>query len=93
MNKVPVTFDDLKDEDFAQGKDNYGHPRSQYVQKVLAMTESQYLKETENKIWLSAYAANNRTSDYHWHVDALHRIGEHNFPGLYDQAFQKASAS
>jgi hypothetical protein len=32
------------------------------------MTDEDLLEETELKIWLSGYAANNPYSDYHWHV-------------------------
>ncbi len=87
----PVTLADIKDEDFARGKDNSGNPRLNYVRRVLEMTEAGYLKEAEHKIWLSAYAANNPKSDYHWHIDALFWIGERNFPGLYDRAYKRAS--
>ena len=55
-----------------KGKDNYGSPKSEYVQRIGKMTYEQLMKETESKIWLSAYANNNPRSDYHWHVDALY---------------------
>jgi hypothetical protein len=54
------------------GKDNYGKPKSEYLKKIAAMTEDQLLKETESKIWLSAYAANNPRSDFHWQCDATY---------------------
>lgn len=52
------------------GQDNYGHDKQEYVAKLQAMELPALEKETESKIWLSAYAANNPRSDYHWHVDA-----------------------
>lgn len=55
-----------------EGYDNYGRPKSEYVEKVKNMDYEILLKETEDKIWLSAYAANNPRSDYHWHVDVCY---------------------
>jgi hypothetical protein len=54
------------------GKDNYGKPKSDYLTKITAMTDDELLQETELKIWLSAFAANNHRSDYHWHADACY---------------------
>lgn len=54
------------------GKDNYGRPKMEYVNKISKMTDEELHNETKNKIWLSAYANNNPRSDYHWHVDALY---------------------
>lgn len=55
-----------------EGNDNYGHPRTDYIAKIAGMTDDELLHETEQKIWLSAYANNNRRSDYHWHVDGCY---------------------
>lgn len=55
-----------------QGKDNSGKPRSEYLQRIAKMSDTDLLKETETKIWLSAYAANNPRSDYHWHAAACY---------------------
>lgn len=74
------------------GKDNYGKPRMDYVRKVLAMTEADLFRETERAIWLSAYAANNPRSDYHWHVDVCFLACE-KYPGLYTRAFRTASGT
>ena len=52
------------------GKDNYGKPRQDYFDKIKAMPDKELSEETEHTIWLSAYAANNPRSDYHWQVDA-----------------------
>lgn len=54
------------------GKDNYGRPKREYLEKLAAMTDEQLTEETEKKIWLSAYANNNPRSDYHWNVDACY---------------------
>ena len=54
------------------GKDNYGKPKSDYLAKIAAMTDEELFAECQSKIWLSAYAANNPRSDYHWHCDACY---------------------
>jgi len=55
-----------------EGNDNYGKPKSEYLKKIASMSRDELLKETESKIWLSAYAANNPRSDYHWQCDACY---------------------
>jgi hypothetical protein len=54
------------------GKTNYGKPKADYIRKVFAMTEVELLKECQDKIWLSAYAANNPRSDYHFMCDVCY---------------------
>lgn len=55
-----------------EGNDNYGRPKSQYLEKLAKMTYEELMCETKDKIWLSAYANNNPKSDYHWQVDACY---------------------
>lgn len=75
-----------------EGKDNYGKPKSEYIDRLKAMTEADLFKETESKIWLSAYAANNPRSDYHWHADACNNEWEsRGKPEEYTRAWKKAS--
>jgi hypothetical protein len=76
------------------GKDNYGKPKSEYVERISTMTDEELAKETESKIWLSAYAANNPRSDYHWHTDALYAECQKRDPSgaTYDKAWKKAAA-
>lgn len=52
--------------------DNYGRPKSEYISKIQAMSESDLQKETERRIRLSAYASNHPRSDYHWQLDACY---------------------
>lgn len=74
--------------------DNYGKPRIEYVQKVHGMTDEELLKETEHKIWLSAFANNNPRSDYHWHVDVCYSECQYrNKPEIYSKAFEDAKSS
>lgn len=75
------------------GFDNQKKPRLDYVKKVFGMTKDQLFKETEQKIWLSAYANNNLRSDYHWHVDACFIACGLHSPGMYQEAYDAAKAS
>jgi hypothetical protein len=54
------------------GKDNSGRPRQVFADKIAGMTEGEFVKEVEQYVWLSAYAANNPRSDYHWMCDATY---------------------
>jgi hypothetical protein len=77
-----------------EGKDNRGRPRQEYANYIAAMDEDTFLKEAETATWLSAYAADNRRSDYHWHADACYNEAKRRGkPSLYSIAFNKARAS
>ncbi len=76
------------------GKDNYREPKSKYIAHIATMDEDVLLQQTQNKIWLAAFANNNPRSDYHWHVDVLY--AEWKFRGKLDQyqvAWDKAYRS
>jgi hypothetical protein len=82
----------LSDDQEFSGNDNYGKPRYHYLVKLWWMSDAALLKETEQVIWLSAFAGNNPRSDYHWHVSACYR--EWDRRGKEDQytvAFNAAS--
>jgi len=72
------------------GNDNYGKFKQNYIDKISKMTDEELYAETRSKIWLSAYASNNRRSDYHWHVDALYDEWTDNRsnPSGYDKAYK-----
>ncbi len=74
--------------------DNYGNPRSEYFARIAAMDDNQLRKECEKQIWLSAYAANNHRSDYHWQCDATYdeakRRGK---PEIYSAAHKHVSSN
>lgn len=76
-----------------EGVDNYGLPKQSFADLLADADQAQYLQLAETYIWLSAYAANNPKSDYHWMVDALYaeakRRGKLDW---YDTAFKKASS-
>lgn len=75
-----------------EGKDNSGNPRQTFADKLANLNQPNFLSEAETYIWLSAYAANNPRSDYHWMCDACYdeaiRRGK---PELYDIAWHRAS--
>lgn len=74
------------------GNDNYGKPKSEYIARIAAMDDKALFDETESKIWLSAYAANNPRSDYHWHADALYEECQKRDGDIYKKAWKKASS-
>lgn len=79
---------------YLRGKDNHGKPKTEYRDKIVNMTDEEYLKEAEQGIWLSAFANNNPRSDYHWHVDVLYEDAQRRGkPDLYTKAFEKAKRS
>lgn len=44
----------------------------EYEVKLEGLTDAELRAECEHYIWLSAYAANNPRSDYHWQCDATY---------------------
>jgi hypothetical protein len=77
-----------------KGKDNYGKPKQDFADELAAGSDVDYLRVAEEYIWLSAYANNNPSSDYHWKADACYdeakRRGK---PELYQQAWDRAASS
>lgn len=75
------------------GVDNDGVPKSEYLERLAAMSESKLADECQVQIFLSAWAHNNPRSDYHWHADACwdecKRRGK---PEIYDAAYKAACA-
>ncbi len=69
------------------GRDNHGKPKAEYIAKIQAMDDDALYKETENAIWFSAFAANNRRSDYHWRCDACYdECQARGKPEIYERA-------
>lgn len=77
-----------------EGKGNDGKPKSEYLEKLSAMTDEELSKEAESKIWLSAYATNNPRSDYHWHCNAVYAECTKRDPNgeNYNKAWKKAAS-
>lgn len=55
-----------------KGNDNSGKPKTEYLKRVVLMTDEELFKECKDKIWFSAYASNNHRSDFHWHCDCCY---------------------
>ncbi len=72
--------------------DNAPHKQTEYRSRLEAMDDAKLFEETKDKIWLSAYAANNPRSCYHWQCDATYdewdRRGK---TDQYDQAHKQVS--
>lgn len=73
--------------------DDFDKALVEYEAKIKAMDDSALMKEAEQKIWLSAFAANNPKSDYHWQCDAVYdecmRRGK--VDTIYKPAWERAS--
>jgi hypothetical protein len=54
------------------GNDNYGRPKSQYLEQIAAMDDKQLLSESYSMIYQSARCSNNPRADWHWMVDACY---------------------
>jgi hypothetical protein len=74
------------------GEDNYKHPKADYIHKIFGMTDAELENECESKIWLSAYAANNPRSDFHWQCDACYdAVKGREDTEIYKRAYEKIS--
>jgi hypothetical protein len=71
-----------------KGLDNQGKPKADYLLKLIGMSDDQLYEEAKSKIWLSAYAANNPRSDYHFHCDATFDESERRGSDIYSRAYK-----
>ena len=77
-----------------QGNDNYGKPKQLFLDKIADLSDESLKDQCETLIWLSAYAANNPRSDYHWQVDACYdEFKKRDKLSLYQEAYDRASAT
>ena len=77
-----------------EGRDNYGKLRQEFADRIASLSDSAFVSETEKRIWLSAYAANNPQSDYHWQAQACYAEAQHRGkPELYRTAFNQTVAN
>lgn len=86
--KKSQSYFELFKEKFS-GKDNYGKPKQEYINKVHNMNIEKLKEETKRMIWLSAYANNNPYSDYHWQCDTCYAICEEKEKGLYGKLHEQ----
>lgn len=77
-----------------EGNDNYGRPKADYLAKLEAMTDEQLGSECQQIIYLSAWAANNHRSDYHWQCDACYAEARKRDEkaSIYDKAYKRCYA-
>jgi hypothetical protein len=76
------------------GRSNYDVPAQSFADSIAALDDEEFVRKTEEAIWLSAYASNNPTSDYHWHASACYYEAQRRGnPGLYQQAYDQAVRS
>lgn len=73
------------------GRSNYDVPTQQYADKIAALSDEGFVKDCQEYIWLSAYAANNPTSDYHWMATACYYEAQRRGnPDLYQRGYDRA---
>lgn len=73
--------------------DNYGKPRSDYINRLVGMSDDQLETKCQEMIWLSAYANNNPRSDFHWQCDAAYdECKRRNAVEIYERAWKRASS-
>jgi hypothetical protein len=87
----PVRITGFSDRLLLSGTSNHDVPAQQFADKIAVMGDEAFVSEAGQYIWLSAYAGNNPTSDYHWMASACYyeaqRRGD---PDLYQQAYDRA---
>ncbi len=68
--------------------------KEQYIAHLRTLSDDKLGEECEHKIWLSAYAANNPKSDYHWHADECYTESqERTDKGIYAAAYRRVTAA
>jgi hypothetical protein len=75
--------------------DHYNeHEPHAFVNMLRTMADASLYDRCKDMIWLSAYAANNGCSDFHWMCDACYEeCKRRNKPELYDTAHKAISGS
>lgn len=71
------------------GKDNYGRPKSEYLTKLSAMTDSELKRECYSMIYQSARCAGNPRADWHWMVDACYLESGRRDENIYGDAYSE----
>lgn len=64
--------------------------KPEFEEKLAVMTDDELFAECDRYIWLSAYAANNARSAYHWRCDATYaEATRRGNPDIYDRAYKR----
>jgi hypothetical protein len=84
--------DEMTDRLTLDGNDNYGEPRQEFADAIAAMCDDDFVRRAKDCIWLSAFANNNPSSDFHWKADACYsEAARRGKPELYKRAWEKAA--
>jgi len=68
--------------------------RSEYSERLKVLSDDELVSETENRVWLSSYAANNPRSKYHAECDATYdECKRRQKPWLYQRGWNAAYES
>lgn len=74
------------------GNDNYGRPKSGYLEKIAVMNDAELQRESESMIYMSAFCANNPRADWHWMVDACYdECCNRGKPDIYSEAYRRVA--
>ncbi len=76
------------------GYNSFGRPRQAFADWIALANDAEFIRITEDRIWLSAYASNNPRSDYHWQAEACYdeAVRRGNID-LYYKAYERAKHS
>ena len=87
-----VVMGDKMEKLIIEGKDNYGVPKQEFADRIAIMNEGLLLSTMETIIWLSAYATNNKRSDYHWQSQTCYNeCKRRNKLDLYEVAYDRVA--
>ena len=71
------------------GNDNYGRPKSAYIEKLEAMSDEEIESETYSMIYQAARCANNPKADWHWMVDVCWDVCKSRPNDIYKKAYDE----
>lgn len=72
------------------GNDNYGRPKTQYLEKIAKMTDKELDSECYQIIYQAARCANNPRADWHWQADACYDEAKNRSkPDIYSDAWTR----
>ena len=73
-----------------EGNDNYGQPKSKYLESLAQLDEDKLYRECGSMIYMSAFCANNPRADWHWMADACYdECNKRGKPEIYSNAWEQ----
>lgn len=88
-NNEDITLDQPRLVSRYKGNDNYGRPKSQYIEKILNMDDKALQSETYDMIYHSARCNNNPRADWHWMSDACYDVCKDRDGDIYKSAYDE----